>query len=303
MSDTQLVSVVIPTYNQAEMLVEAVDSVLAQTYRNFEVIVVDDGSTDDTAERLAPYIEQNLVRYLFQQNKRQAAARNHGISVARGALIAFLDHDDLWDPEKLERQVPLFANERVGIVYCGAKEVDLSGATLWEKGTDKFCRGRIFDRLLFDHFITNSSVVVRQSCLEHTGLFNEELYGVDDIHLWLRICHDFDADFVSDVLVACRNHETNMKKDPGVIPEKRFLALIDIFQRFKLDETAKEQWRKLNADYQFFLGHRDKENKRINALKCYLKSMSYRPRWVQLAAITKLFMPGYYSLARRFGRK
>lgn len=284
------------------MLVDAVDSVLAQTYRNFEIIVVDDGSTDDTAGKLAPYIEKKLVRYLFQQNKRQAAARNRGISAAHGTLIAFLDHDDLWEPGKLERQVPLFENEHVGIVYCGAKEVDLSGARLWEKGTDKFCRGRIFDRLLFDHFITNSSVVVRRSCLERTGLFHEELYGVDDIHLWLRICHDYEADFVPDVLVACRNHETNMKKDAGVIPEKRFLALIDIFRRFKLDETSKGQWLKLNADYYFFLGYRDKERNRSNALKCYLKSMSYRPGWIQLAAITKVLLPGYYSLARRLGK-
>ena len=302
-ANSPLVSVVIPTFNQAAMLVEAIESVLAQTYRNFEIIVIDDGSTDDTATKLAPYIDRKLIRYFFQQNKRQAAAKNLGISEAHGTLIAFLDHDDLWTPDKLARQVPLFANERVGIVYCGAKETDLQGTTLWEKGIEKYCRGEIFERLLFDHFITNSSVVVRKACLDHVGLFREDLYGVDDIHLWLRICHDYEADFIEDILVACRNHGMHMKKDPDIVPEKRFLALIDIFQQYKLDKSSKGRWRKLNADYQFFLGYRDRAKDRPKALKCYLKSTAYEPRWIQLVAIIKQLIPGYHTLLGRLGHK
>ena len=292
-----LVSVVIPTYNQPGMLIEAIGSVLAQTYRNVEIIVVDDGSTDDTASRLAPYVEQNHIKYVHQKNKRQAAARNKGISEAHGTLIAFLDHDDLWGPEKLEKQVPLFANTRVGLVYSGAKETDTAGKTLWEKGIEKFQRGAIFDRLLFDHFITNSSVVIRRACLERVGGFKEDLFGVDDIHLWLRICHEFEADYVPEVLVSCRNHEMNMKKDPWIVPEKRFLALIDIFRQYNLDKTATARWKKLNADYQFFMGYRYKGEHRAKAFKHYLKSMAYRPGWIQVLAMVKLLIPGYYTVA------
>jgi glycosyltransferase involved in cell wall biosynthesis len=272
-----LVSVVIPTYNQSAMLIEAVESALAQTYKALEVLVIDDGSTDDTAAKIAPYVDRGLVHYAFQNNARQAAARNAGIEASSGDLIAFLDHDDLWHPLKLERQVPLFRRESVGLVYCGAREIDLSGKHLWKKGIEKYRRGRIFEALLFDHFITNSSVVIRRSCLRQTGAFSEHLFGVDDIHLWLRICHEFEADFVPDILVSCRNHAANMKKDPHFIPDQRFRALVDIFLRFGLDRTEVVKWRTLNADHQFELGWRFRGESRLRALSCFLRSFLHRP--------------------------
>lgn len=297
-----VVSVIIPTFNQPKMLIEAIESVLAQTYTHREIIVIDDGSTDDTRAQLAPYIEQSQITYLHQQNKRQAAARNTGISAASGELIALLDHDDLWAPEKLERQVPLFDNPNVALAYCGAEEVDLDGKVLWEKGCAKYRRGRIFEALLLDHFITNSTVIVRRSVLDLTGLFAEDLWGVDDIHLWLRICHDFEADFVPEPLVRYRNHAANMKKD-DVIDDKRFRALLDIFGRFGLDRSRVTQWRKLNADYQFFLGYRARATDRATAIRSYLNSMSYKPSWKQVSALLKQLVPGYYRLGAHLRSK
>jgi len=279
------------------MLIEAIASALAQTYDNLEIIVIDDGSTDDTAARIKPYVDRGLIHYLFQQNRRQAAAKNAGIDSSRGELIAFLDHDDLWAPSKLEKQVPLFEPEDVGLVYSGAKEVDLNGSFLWEKGSVKYRRGRIFDHLLFDHFITNSSVIIRRSCLARTGAFREDLFGVDDIHLWLRICHDYQADYVPDTLVACRNHGANMKKDPYLITDKRYLALADVFRRFGLDRSARSKWHALHADYLFSLGYRYRKVDRLRALACFLKSFGYQPRWRGVGAITKLLIPGYYTIA------
>lgn len=284
------------------MLIEAIESVLAQTYAHHELIVVDDGSTDDTRSRLAPYIERGQIRYISQQNKRQAAARNTGIRAAHGALIAFLDHDDIWLPTKLMHQVPLFTRKEVGLVYCAAEEVDVDGQVLWEKGSAKYLRGRIFDSLLFDHFITNSTVIVRRSALDHTGLFAEDLYGVDDIHLWLRICHDFEADFIVEPLVRCRNHPGNMKKDGG-IDERRFNALIDVFQRFELNRTHAKAWRRLNADHQFLLGYSVRATDRMKAIKCFLNAMAYRPHLKQFSALIKQFIPGYYRLSAHIRAK
>lgn len=293
-----LVSVVIPTFNQPSMLCEAVDSVLAQTYPQFEIVVVDDGSAPETRRRMDPYVAAGRLRYLWQENRRQAAARNAGIRASRGELIAFLDHDDLWHPRKLELQVPLFADSQVALVYAGAQEIDETGRVLWTKGLEHFARGDIFDRLLSRHFITHSSVVVRRSALATTGLFRADLSGVDDIHLWLRICRRFKADYVPDVLVSCRNHAGNMKKS-DVINEKQHLLALDIFREFGLDRERPADWRRLNADYEFFLGFRESRSDRRAAFAHYLNAARSAPRARTFLAMAKLLVPGYYALADR----
>jgi len=297
-----LVSVIIPTYNRSSMIWKGIESVLAQQYPHFELIVVDDGSTDDTRSLVARYAEgaTNTVRYIYQENKKQAVARNTGILNSLGELIAFLDDDDLWDERKLALQVPLFQNPEVGLVYSGAQEVDLQGKFLWTKGLEHFQRGRIFDQLLFNHFITASSVVVRRSCLATAGLFNESLAGAEDIHMWLKICHDYAVDFIPEVLVSCRNHEGNVKKNSDTMFDNRYRMWLDIFRHYGLNNTARSAWLNVNADYQFFLGYRMRKRQKGRALACYLHSMRYRVRAIQVKAIIKLFIPGYYLLADRF---
>ena len=119
-----LVSVIIPTYNQREYLVQAIESVLAQTYESVEVIVVDDGSTDDTAQAVATM--GRAVRYIRQSNRGAAASRNAGIAHATGQYVAFLDHDDLWMPQKLAMQVSLFGEDaKLGLVYSAIRFFDL----------------------------------------------------------------------------------------------------------------------------------------------------------------------------------
>ncbi len=285
------VSVIIPTFNQSKLLIEAVESALAQAYRPIEVIVVDDGSTDDTAQRIRPYAAGGQVLYLHQVNRRQAAARNTGIAASQGDLIAFLDHDDLWAPDKLARQVPLFSDPEVALVYCGAEEVNLERKRLWIKGVDKYRRGRIFDPLLHDHFITNSSVVIRRSVLAQTGSFREEFYGVDDIHLWLRICHDNSADFVPEILVSCRRHTANMKIADSGLAERRFLALVDIYERFGLDHQRPQQWRRLHADHHFHAGYALRREHPFRAFQRYMRSFSYCPERRPLIAAAKLLLP------------
>lgn len=296
-------TVVIPTFNQPEMLLEAIQSVEAQTYRNFEIVVVDDGSTDDTRQRLAQMVNDDRIHYVWQRNKRQAAARNMGIKVSTGDLIAFLDHDDLWHKRKLELQVPLFDDPDVGLTYTGAEEIDLQGRFLWTKGLEHFARGDIFDQLLSRHFITNSSVVVRRSCLATTGLFREDFYGVDDTHMWLRICRRFHADYVPEVLVSCRNHPGNMKKDHSIMSEKQYLKLIDIFQEFGLNESRAGDWRHLNSEYQFFLGWRLARLNRRAAFGHFRRALGYEPQPRQILAICKLLIPGYYTFAAWLARR
>ncbi|HYL81892.1 MAG TPA: glycosyltransferase, partial [Candidatus Acidoferrum sp.] len=194
MKDAPLVSVIIPTYNSAGFVVEAVRSVLAQTHSPVEIIVVDDGSTDATAESLRPYAER--IRYLYQQNRGVAAARNAGIAVARGDLLAFLDADDMWVPDKLERQLAcLDRRPQVGVTHADARHcyVD-SGRQCARPPLARQFDGNCYTDLFFGNRIVTSSVMVKRHCLEAVGGFDETIRAasVEDYDLWLRLARRYE---------------------------------------------------------------------------------------------------------------
>ena len=187
------VSVIIPVYNGERFLCEALESVFAQTYRPSEVIVVDDGSTDGSRERLQPYMDR--IRYIHQENRGVAAARNTGIRASHGRYIAFLDHDDVWLPEMLARQTAfLESHPGTGLVAsCSLASEDGSFQTVGQEHVRSNQLFRTFsaaDILLRSRF-NPSGVVARRSCLESVGLFDEELIGAEDADMWIRIasCH------------------------------------------------------------------------------------------------------------------
>lgn len=204
------VSVVIPTYNLGRYLVEAIDSVLAQTYRDLEIIVVDDGSSDDTATRLRPY--RDRIRYYPQANAGPSVARNRGILHAEGPLIAFLDADDVWRPTKLARQVD-YLNRHPEIILCYTDYTrgPVPGTTN-ESRLQYYERkgsGHVFDNLLFENFIATPAVIVRRDALASTGLFDPNLKGVEDLEMWMRLAKVGPFGFLDEVLVDVRRHETN----------------------------------------------------------------------------------------------
>ncbi len=169
------VSVVIPTYNCAARLLRAVRSVAAQTYRDIEIVVVDDGSTDDTRDRVAEWTAQSgaKVRYVRQENAGPAAARNHGMRLASGDAIAFLDADDEWRADKLEEQMPLLKGN-VGLVYCANSFVDSDGAPLPNYVRRiELHRGDILLPLFRDFFLLTSAVVISRSAYDAVGEFDE----------------------------------------------------------------------------------------------------------------------------------
>jgi glycosyltransferase involved in cell wall biosynthesis len=160
--DRPVVSVVIATYNMARYLPLAVKSALGQTYKSIEVLVVDDGSTDDTAGAIAPFLADHRVRYCIQENKGQAAAKNHGVQKSRGEYIAFLDADDMWAPEKLELQIPVLSRSKnLGVVYSRFAYIDENGE---ERGLvdGELFRGRISGPLLIRNFIGFGTSVVKR---------------------------------------------------------------------------------------------------------------------------------------------
>jgi len=196
MGMSQQVSVIIPTYNCGAFIIEALDSVFAQTFTDYEVIVVDDGSTDDTQGVVSRYGEK--VRYSYQENKGVAAARNTGIKNARGRFMAFLDADDVWLPKKLELQMRAISeSDSIGIVACGLfciREKDNIEKEVIPKNYPN--KNQLIQELCCDpevFFGAGSSVLVRRECFQRLGLFDENLHAAEDWDMCLRIAQSYDV--------------------------------------------------------------------------------------------------------------
>jgi len=200
------VSVVIPTWNRRRQLEEAIRSVRAQTYADYEIIVVDDGSTDGTGEWLEDRHPGGPIVYLRQKNRGASAARNAGIQAARGELLAFLDSDDLWLPGKLELQIPLFdRNPAIGFVFCGSAKLDGAGRVREiRKPGDEF-RGRAVSAMIEHNMMPTPTVVVRKRLALEAGPMYEDLSFGEDWNYWLRIAARCEVDFVPEVLVHFRD--------------------------------------------------------------------------------------------------
>ena len=196
---TPRVSVVIPTYNRGWTIKRAVDSVLAQTFRNFELIVVDDGSGDDTADILAGY--GTAIRVIRQPNAGVSAARNTGIRAAGGDFIAFLDSDDYWLPEKLQIQSAYF-NTHPEAVICQTEEIWIrNGKRVNPKKVHKKPSGRIFRASLALCLVSPSAVMLRRELFDEIGGFDETLPACEDYDLWLRISARYPVYLIDTPLI------------------------------------------------------------------------------------------------------
>jgi glycosyltransferase involved in cell wall biosynthesis len=207
-------SVIIPVYNGSLYILEAVKSVLSQTYTDYEIIVVDDGSTDDTRLLLEKFGDK--LRYIYQQNQGPSAARNNGIKASKGRYIAFLDADDIWLETKLERQIVLLEeNETLGITSCGTVLVDANSNEFPRaKGDLAFDKDCVRQELIIRNVIGSpSSVIVRKECFEKVGLFDESLRGGEDKDMWFRTVEHFAVSILEECLVKYRVHNSNAHKN------------------------------------------------------------------------------------------
>ena len=226
------VSVVIPTYNCAHYLGQAIESVLAQTYTDREVIVIDDGSRDNTADVAAAY--GGHIRYLRQENSGLPAARNRAIEAAAGDLIALLDADDWWEPTKLAQQVPLLdADSEVSLVYTDLRVIYDDGRLVpsFLASRPLASDGYVFTQLTESGFILPSTVLLRRSCLEAVGMFDETMRSHEDIELWLRLCHRWKVASVRQPLVHRRQGAQNMTSNAALRAEygvKTYQKALDI---------------------------------------------------------------------------
>lgn len=180
------VSVVVPTYNYGRFLRPCLDSVLRQTVRPDEIVVVDDGSTDETAEIMTPYLSEPNIRFIRTGNFGEACARNTAISAATGDIIAVQDSDNTWEPNKLELQLPLFDDPEVGVVYCGFHWFNQSGH-LGTRRVKRMNRDEMLRAFVDDNPIPHSTALIRRKCLDDVGLYVQAHVPSADYHLFLRI--------------------------------------------------------------------------------------------------------------------
>ncbi len=247
-----LVSIIIPCYNARDYIREAVDSALAQTYQNIEIIVIDDGSTDDTKNILEPYITSGKIQYIYQQNKGLAGARNAGIRSAKGDFIAFLDSDDLFLPEKINEQMKILREHpEFGVCYS-----DLMHFTDPPSGGDpaartfyhhryRYSSGNIFEPLLHRQFVNPLTIMVRREIFDRYGVFNEALRRSEDWELWLRWAHAGVKFYYLDAILAeYRIRTVGNLSSAESEPEMKERNL-DFFSRLG-EQLGKEEWRKFN---------------------------------------------------------
>jgi glycosyltransferase involved in cell wall biosynthesis len=199
--------------NYARFLPMAVESVLSQTFTQWELLIVDDGSTDHTPEAVRPFLPHARIRYFRSDKLGQSRAKNLGLRLSRGEFIAFLDADDAWEPTKLEKQLALFRQQpELGVVFCRRSLIDEQNRPLPMKPSSPPPRGRILDRMFVQNHVCFSSVVVRRVVFSHVGAFDPQWDLAIDFDLWLRVAKHYSFDFVDEPLVQYRTGHGNLSK-------------------------------------------------------------------------------------------
>ncbi len=220
------VSVIIPSYNRQAFIGRAIDSVLAQTTQDYELIVVDDGSTDQTKEVLATY--EGKIRYFYQSNAGISAARNRGIAEANGEYVAFLDSDDYWAPEKLAEQVKILdAKPKVGIVYGRMPIINEQGQTIGMKPAG--VSGKNFQELIQCWGdLPTSTVMTRRGIFTTAGVFDPAMEPMEDIDMWIRISRTHDLyEIEGKPLAFYARHATQVTQDS----KKVYKGLVKIYEK------------------------------------------------------------------------
>jgi glycosyltransferase involved in cell wall biosynthesis len=271
-----LVSIVIPTYNRAELVERAVHSVLSQTYPDLEVIIVDDASTDNTRERIKALqqVDHRILYFRHNSNRGPQAARNTGVQAAKGEYIAFLDSDNEWLPRKLERQMALFSHkaDSLGVVYCGYSKVSAGGEVLNEYAPRY--RGLVYKQTLGDWLTDTSTLVVRKHILEKIHGFDENIRAYQEWDLCIRLARVCTFDFVPECLTFYHQHNLPSISKDHFRDANGYLDMVDKYR----PEILHECGRKTLSEHYLSTGRLFILADRFDLARAFfLKSIRYNP--------------------------
>jgi glycosyltransferase involved in cell wall biosynthesis len=300
-------SVIIPSYNNSVFLPEAIESALSQSVSPLEVIVIDDGSTDNTRDIIEQY--RRCIRYFFQENKGVAGARNRGIEEARGNLVAFLDADDIWLPEKLKRQVDYLAKHpHAGLVHSDLFHWDdhTGEKSLRPCGRHEFS-GPCYKRFFFGSRVLPSTVLIRKTCLSATFRFDERIRraSVEDYDFFMRIARFYNLAYIDEPLILYRMHTSNATKQfltmrEGELYVVRKALMADPPLRREIGRS------KVNGrlfDLSFGIGYAYREaSRRTDARRYFCMALSCRPYSLHtwLLYIASFLPSGWEENLRRY---
>jgi glycosyltransferase involved in cell wall biosynthesis len=271
------VSVIVPTHNRVQFVRNAVSSVLDQIFQDFEVIVVDDASIDNTSEEVHALNDERIRYIKHERNQGGSASRNTGIKNAKGEFLAFLDDDDEWLPEKLSMQIELLhkSGPQVGCIYTGALRIEKSSQKVVSCRTP-IKRGYIFDDMLVKNWIGGASTLLaKKECFDCVGLFDEKLQSSQDWDMWIRLSQKYHFDFVDKPLVRYFRHEKKISTNfDALINGKE--RMLEKYGNFKLkNKDMSRQYFTLGVLYCYGRDMRKGRTLLLKAIKLYPFNIQY----------------------------
>ena len=291
---TVLVSCIIPTHNREDLLPRAIRSVQKQTYKNLEIIVVSDGSIDGTSNLMKEFCEEDeRIRFLeYHPEKGGNIARNTGIQEAKGEIVAFLDDDDEWMPEKIEKQLEVMKDTSIGLVYTGVRIVYVNERIEYSFiGKEK---GDLSKTIFLDNCIgTTSTVMVRKALLEQAGLFDVNLNALQDFDLWIRICQITKVGLIQEELI--RYYNFTGAKQVSAITKRYIDAFVYINNKYKenLMNISKEyKQKKLQNEY-MLLANKAMRNSDGKLARYYLEKSIHTKKSIKTILLYILSFTNY----------
>jgi glycosyltransferase involved in cell wall biosynthesis len=235
-----LVSVIVPTYNFAEYIAETIEAILAQTFGDLELVIIDDCSHDGTQTIITDYASRDsrIIPIFKERNEGPASARNTGMKNSRGEFIAFCDADDVWEKNKLELQLDVFATyEDYDVVYSDAFIINSKGEKTGKRFSEKYPTGKkltgnLFDELCLTNMINTQTVIMKKKCVHSAGYFPEEVRGLEDWVYWVKVAEKHKFFYINQPLARYRVHEKSINRNIKTFTENRIKAIHIILKTF-----------------------------------------------------------------------
>lgn len=291
---SSLVSIIIPCYNQGEFLAEAIQSALDQDYPDKEIIVVNDGSTDNTEEAITPFLQ--TIQYIEQKNRGVASARNAAIKIAKGDYITFLDSDDVLLPGSIARRAVYLDNHPTIAVVCGDSVFFNESGSLGFKSklTDKPKNFENFRWETVDYNATPSTVMIRRTCFAKVGLFEESIRTAEDWLMWVKISLYFNMAYLDEKLIKYRLHGNNISQRIGLdnVGHRQAIAQLTTapyFDEYPARFQAQLLFLRFASTWRF--------EPKLASLRYFMKAIKTDP--VQLSFGIKIIFRGLGNVIRR----